>query len=388
MWNENSIKTCQDSVLHHTARLLCPTKNGNFSEFLLPRNSFLCISLAMPSEEFSKYILNRSTGSTAVNKCWFLTRKWLVLRPWLVKANAFFIFINGTSPNLVQKHLITWIYPPPTWDSWHVPGGFPQQFKQKIHGPLHDSATTVCVHLVHIHREFFLSISYDLTQGHRQNAKTHLFQRQNSSPIHSEESLFEKKKVASKTPTTWTTWTTSTRPKSSTLFFHSLSTTSPTFTFFFKETFRPTPSKNLHISSISTTSTTNLIDWSRPPSDWGADLCRGRTWRTTPLVLSSFVEPRRGGPPALWHLEPSEDDSTGVGSFWTVVKMKVNRWALLGLLVIIYWSKIVPPPTPHTHIWRHQNKTSEICVLQLEYIDIFPPTLITNFQFPAISINF
>lgn len=194
MWNENSIKTCQDSVLHHTARLLCPTKNGNFSEFLLPRNSFLCISLAMPSEEFSKYILNRSTGSTAVNKCWFLTRKWLVLRPWLVKANAFFIFINGTSPNLVQKHLITWIYPPPTWDSWHVPGGFPQQFKQKIHGPLHDSATTVCVHLVHIHREFFLSISYDLTQGHRQNAKTHLFQRQNSSPIHSEESLFEKKK--------------------------------------------------------------------------------------------------------------------------------------------------------------------------------------------------
>lgn len=105
--------------------------------------------------------------------------------------------------------------------------GFPSNSNKKD-GLLHDSATTLRVHLVHIHREFFLSISYDLTQGHRQNAKTHLFQRQNSSRIHSEESLFGKKKeVASISPTTWTT---STRPKSSTLFFHSLSTTSPTFT--------------------------------------------------------------------------------------------------------------------------------------------------------------
>lgn len=136
--------------------------------------------------------------------------------------------------------------------------GFPQQFKQKIHGPLHDSATTLCVHLVHIHREFFLSISYDLTQGHRQNAKTHLFQRQNSSRIHSEESLFGKKKKRSGIK------------KSNHLnHFNQTQIFNPFLSFPFnhftnlhknkikQQTFRPTPSKTLHISSISTISTTN-----------------------------------------------------------------------------------------------------------------------------------
>lgn len=140
--------------------------------------------------------------------------------------------------------------------------GFPQQFKKKD-GLLHDSATTVCFHLVHIHREFFLSISYDLTQGHRQNAKTQLFSVKTLHQSIQKNHFFGKKKSGIK--------------KSNHLnHFNQTQIFNPFLSFPFnhftnlhknkikQQTLRPTPCKNIHISSISTTSTTNC---SRPPSD-------------------------------------------------------------------------------------------------------------------------
>lgn len=189
--------------------------------------------------------------------------------------------------------------------------GFPSNSNKKD-GLLHDSATTLRVHLVHIHREFFLSISYDLTQGHRQNAKTHLFQRQNSSRIHSEESLFGKKKRSGINKSNHLDHFNQTQ-----IFNPFLSFPFNHFTNLHKnkikqQTFRPTPSKTLHISSISTISTTN---WSKA-SIWL------RSWSLSRSYLAnnssrSFVFCRAEARRTACSLAPGtdEDDSTGWGAF-------------------------------------------------------------------------